>query len=175
MNFNRDYRFFLKVALVFLIFSMLLPFAFSTYITTHYYDLSIGPQSSRLWGFYWSFIYLRVSAPLSPDLPSDGDPGIFCLVWLTVPQYWDWRSPIGLIPLRAMFVLQIVLLLFGFTILKKTGGMRSLMLLLIGIVSLAVLYWLTIRIFSWLSFGFWLLVPATLFISIALARAKNWI
>ena len=173
MNFDRDYRFFLKVAFAFLVASILLPFAFETMISMTY---STGGGSSRTFrdrSFYWSFMYVSVDVQISPDEPV-GQPNVWTL-WLFPPRYWE--GPITSVrpnPLRSMFVLQIALLALGFFTVKQARRVRSLVPFFLGILVLDVLcFSIATTYYRTPSFGCWLLVVATLFIYIALIRAKT--
>jgi hypothetical protein len=170
LNFDRGYRFFLKVAFVFLVASIFLPFAYETLI--------IRPIL-QIRSFYWSFIRVGVSDVVSPDAPLDQSS--VSTWWLFPPRYWvtyEARSPSdrSSILLGSMFALQITVVLLGVFAVTQARRAWSLMPFFLGILALDALTWYAATAYYRpLSFGFWVLVVATLFISIALIRAKNWV
>ena len=174
LNFDRGYRFFLKAAFAFLVASTFLPFAFETMIHTTYSTAHDMPSRTlRDRSFYWSFMYVSVDVQISPDEPL-GQPNVWTL-WLFPPRYWE--GPITSVrpnPLRSMFVLQIALLALGFFTVKQARRVRSLVPFFLGILVLDVLcFSIATTYYRTPSFGCWLLVVATLFIYIALIRAKT--
>ena len=175
LNFDRGYRFFLKVAFVFLVASIFLPFAFETMIHTTYSTAHDMPSRTlRDRSFYWSFMYVSVDVQISPDEPF-GQPNVWTL-WLFPPRYWE--GPITSVrpnPLRSIFVLQIALVLLGFITVKKARRAWSLAPFFLGIIALdALCFRIATTYHRTPSFGFWILVVATLFISISLVRVENW-
>ncbi|MCK5632047.1 hypothetical protein KAH85_05780 [Candidatus Bathyarchaeota archaeon] len=71
-------------------------------------------------------------------------------------------------------MLQIALVLLGFFTVKLARRAWSLVPFFLGILALDVLSWYAATAYyRSLSFGFWVLIVVTLFISIALVRAKN--
>ena len=174
MNFDRGYRFFLKAAFVFLVASIFLPFAFETMIHTTYSTAHDMPSRTlRDRSFHWSFMYVRATVPAAPDEPLD-QPSVWTL-WLFPPRYWEGSMTSSRPnPLRPMFVLQIALLFLGFITVKKARKVWSIVPFFLGIIALDVLcFRIATTYYRTPSFGFWILLVATLFIYIALTRAKS--
>jgi hypothetical protein len=163
------------VAFVFLVASILLPFAFETMITRTITQPPVIPEITyRDRSFYWSFTYVRVSMQIAPDEPP-GQQSVWTL-WLTPPRCWEIQiTSIRPNSLQSMFVLQITLVLLGFFTVKWARRARSLAPFFLGIIALDAFSWyVATEYYRTPSFGFWVLIVATLFISIALMRAKNW-
>lgn len=160
---------------------MFLPFAFgSTTLITNYLwtaDYS-GPflsPSYRTYTFYWSFLYVEETKPaflFPPSMSLPPDPVLVRTRVGFLPEIWGWNTPL----LHSIFPLQIVLLALGFYMVKNPQNPLRVATLFLGwlIGLLIVSYFTATSTLGTLSFGFWALILATLFASIALARAKKW-
>ena len=177
MNFDRGYRFFLKVAFVYLVASMFLPFGFdSGFLSVHYlwpsdYD---GPTISPLyrdWGFYWSFIVIRevevVPTLLPPSMLLPPDQDYVGLRVRLLPEYWGWRpNP------RSILFLQVGLIILGFLTLRIAKSARSIIPFFLGILSLSFLHLSAVSLdFTTPSYGLWISIFSTIFTTIAIERA----
>jgi len=179
LNF-RSYRFFLKVAFVYLVVSLFLPFAFVS-LSMHVYPLYPadydGPYFStsyRNWVFYWSFMYVEETVSTSTSLPPD--PSMVGTRLGGLPDYWGWTPSLRSTSIQSIFPLQVVLIILGFLTVKKARRTLSVIPFLIGMIILAALYYYTATLYYGTpSLGFWILTVATLFASIALAQTKKWI
>ena len=181
MKISRDPRFFLKVAFAYLVVSLFLPFAFeSTFMSCRYlwpadYDGPFWSPSYRVWSFYWSFLYVSETVPISLLPPSTllpPDPMIVGIKVSFLPEIWGWRAPL----LQSIFPLQMVLLVLGFFTVKRARKALSVIPFFLGMIVLTALYYFkSLQHSGTPIFGFWVLIVATLFTSIALTRAKKWI
>ena len=167
---------------MFLVVSIVLPFAAEFLGGIVFYNP--GPfqpdyattQRYRDWAFRWSFMYVKVTMPESVAHPFDymhvGT------VWSFLPDYWSLyvTTPIRSIALLSVFSLQMVLIPVGFITFRRASKAWGVVPFFLGAISLSVLYYPVSQLFwGTLSFGFWLSIVVTLFVSIALARTKKWI
>jgi len=172
---SRDHKFFLKVALVFLGASVILPFATGHfYIFTYVSVPGYGLPTEQYKVFHWSFMTIEFVSQ-ETAFHAEG--------WkynrtnvLLFTENWYVPESLGFNILISTFILQIILLPMGFITLKKSTRTRSSIPLLLGVTTLNILYLYYCFIFSRsVSFGFYLSIIATLFVLIDLVRAKKWI
>lgn len=184
MNFNRDYKFFLKIAVAFLQCSILLPFAIesATYrvlLNVNYvpgYEPGTAVSQLPPTGTYrelvfqWSFMRLWVNLPISmTGSPEQIQTRIG--PWVQVPPYC-WRLSSRLV--SSILVLQIVLVVLGYLTVIKAQEAKRLLLFFLGIIALGTLYWHYSLLTSVaLSFSFWILIVVALFTMIAIERAPK--
>ena len=177
MNFNRGYRFFLKVAFVYLVASVLLPFGGSSGFRTSQYLWTSGyggPTISPLYrvlDFHWSFIYVRgaevVPLPFPPSMMLPPDQDLVGIRASLLPEYWSWRpAP------RSILFLQVGLIILGFLTIRMAKSARSIIPFFLGILSLSFLHLSAVSLdFTTPSYGLWISIFSTIFTTIAIERA----
>jgi len=181
LKISRDYKFFLKVACVFLVVSIFLPFAIEPTGMVVFYNP--GPtwpsgvstsQTYRAWTFRWSFMNVRITTPEQNPHPYDAD--FVGTQWLFLLDYWSFYPPTHACMLGTLFALQAILIPLHLFILKKAKTPLNVLVFFLGVATLLVLSYGALRLFNGTpSFGFWLVIVATLFTLISFARTKKWI
>ena len=173
MNFDRDYRFFLKVAFVCLVASMFLPFGFdSGRILSEHLGASGDSRPKPLYGyrcFYWSFIVIQkievVPSSLPPSVLQPIDQDLVGLFVMLLPNYWGLRpNP------RITLFLQVSLIILGFITILKAKSTRSIIPFYLGILSLSFIHLSAVSLdISILSCG--ISIFSTIFATLAIGRA----
>lgn len=178
MKINGDSKYFLKLSLIFLIISIFLPHSIGSIRSMVFYNP--GPtwpsgvptsQTYKTWTFHWSFLNVKTTVPYRD--PHYYDYLNVGTTWMFLHEYWNFYPLTTSVLLGAIFALQIILiLLFRFTL--KTTTSLNLLLIFLGVTLLLIFYLGTSYQFaSTPGFGFWILIPATLFTSIVLIRTKK--
>jgi len=177
----QDPRFFLKVAFVFLVVSIVLPYSAESYgLLVHWNPAPSWPagyalsQGYKNWAFRWSFMLVRVTVPDSVAHPYDYE--FVGTHWSYFLGYWDfYGDPVISITLLSIFILQLALIPLLFITWRRASTVLSLMPLFLGGTLLNGFYLYIIKIFGSLSFGFCLSFFANGLILAALTQMKELI
>jgi len=179
LKISRDYKFFLKVAFVFLLGSIFLPYTIEPMGLHVFYNP--GPtwpsgvptsQTYKTWTLRWSFSAVRFTLPGWNPHPYDAD--FVGTTWLFFLEYWDFYPAATSALLNAIFALQAILIPFYLFTLRKTITPRNVIPLFLGVTTLLILYFGILQRFSGVpSFGFWLTIVAILFTLIPFVKRRS--
>jgi len=179
LKISKDYKFFIKVAFVVLVVSILLPYAIEPMGLHVFYNPSPTwpsgvptSQTYKTWTFRWSFLNVRITTTWRNTHPYDAD--FVGTQWVFLIEYWTIYPQATSTLLGTIFALQVILIpLYLFT-LKKATTPRNVIPLFLGVTTLLILYFGILQRFSGVpSFGFWLTIVAILFTLIPFVKRRS--